>query len=119
MSEYTKILIDKVDWDDMLFGPQYIIGKDSEFLKVYMGESQTEENNSIGVYIKDEDYHKIDHTKTYIFINNPIINSDDVNEVLKDITLENVEESNDADREHIHIGPLYYWTEDTTSPTIQ
>jgi uncharacterized protein YdgA (DUF945 family) len=67
------IYVDSTCWDSFVLAPQFIIGKNNEFIPVYIGTDLTIEsdNSTIGIYIKNNDYDKIDHTKDYIFVNNP------------------------------------------------
>ncbi|MFW6242758.1 MAG: hypothetical protein ACOC2W_01215 [bacterium] len=108
MNGYIMIMIDEPNWGEFMFAPQYVVGIDNKFIPVFIGNG--EEEDLIGIYVKAEDYHSIDHSQTYIFINNP---DADNYETLKGV-IDNVkdklksEESNNTIREHINIGLEFY-----------
>jgi len=66
------IMDDKVDYASEFY-PTHIVGFNNEVLPVYMGASSTLEKDAIGIYVSDEGYKRIDHTKEYVFIHNPDI----------------------------------------------
>lgn len=93
MKNYVLILIDDCNWGNFLFAPQYIIGVNDEFIPLYIGNNGVDLDNTVGVYVNEEDYYKIDHTKEYIMINTP----EPVHEELKDAIENSKKLINDVD----------------------
>lgn len=79
MDNYILILIAPNDWGTFIFAPQFIVGKNNEFIPVFIGNGY--EENSVGVYLRGTDIDKIDHDSIYILINNPDVDY----ETLKDV----------------------------------
>jgi len=110
------ILNDEVDYKSEFY-PSHILGVNNEVIPVYMGASTIVEKSAIGIYVSDEDYKKIDHSKEYILIHNPdafdeaptgFINSSSslfkiISSMLEELPLETIENAETVDRAHRHI----------------
>jgi hypothetical protein len=92
---------DEIDYPAMWY-PTHIVSKDKKLLPVYIGASNNMIVGYFGIYVKDKDYNKIRHDKTYIFIHNPEAEDEDI----QDVDWEKVDDVTDnklTNREHIHI----------------
>lgn len=103
------IMIDEVRWDSCI-GPQYIIGKDKNAYKIYIGDipekNDTDDfTNLVGLWVDGFNYDKIDHTKSYILINDIEINYDAVNSVYNEHLNDSkvINNATNSNRKHIHI----------------
>ena len=95
------IMNDEVDYESTWY-PTHIVSKDKKVLPVFIGASQTLLLGLVGIWIKDEHYDLIDHTKAYILIHNP----EAIDEDIVDIDwskMSNVDEPKTTGREHIHL----------------
>lgn len=80
---------------DSVYCPTHVVSKDSKVIPVFLGAPQTmNARGLIGIYVRDEDYDKIDHEKSYIFIHNPDATDDEIVEIRWDELL---------DKTHLHI----------------
>ena len=106
MDSYSLIMIDKPDWHTLL-GPQYIIGSNFDPIRVYMGINPYS-NDSIGLWVKKDDHHKINHSLSYVFLNDVYYDIDLVIGFIEskgyDNLFKNVDDRNSLAREHVHIG---------------
>ena len=108
------IMNDKVDYESEFY-PTHIIGFNNEVLPVYMGASSAIEEKAIGIYVSDEDYKRIDHTKEYILIHDPDIQSkflsrfveedSELYKQLQEFDIRTVKDKLSMDRVHYHIWP--------------
>lgn len=95
------ILNDDIDYDAAWY-PTHIIGKDNQLIPVFIGASSIINDKTIGIYVRDEDYNNIRHDKSYLFLHEPDVTEDDIEEVDWD-KISNVEDRKITNREHIHI----------------
>lgn len=96
------IMNDIVDYEGMWY-PTHIVSKDNSPIPVYLGAAKTLLNGFIGIYIKDEDYEKIRHDKAYIFIHNPEIDTEEIENIDWEKIPDCGDESSRTNREHMHI----------------
>lgn len=103
------ILNDEAIYDNFLY-PTHTIGKKGELIRVFIGDTHPKNLfKGIGIYILDEDYKKMDHSKGYILIHDPEIVQDKIPVILEDSRnqfpdfFELKMKENIMDREHIHI----------------
>lgn len=120
--DISLIMIDEIGWGNFIFGPQYIVGNNFKMIPVYIGnDSITDQNdeNIVGIYIDTINYDKINHDYEYIFINYPYIDGDIMN-IVKEIyyDLQKVDNPEQMDRSHVHIGDEYEKDEENETPTI-
>lgn len=111
---YSLIMYDEVDWGDFIVGPQYILDEDFLPVRVYIGIPHKIDNtNLVGIYVKTEDYERLNHDAAYIFIHSSDEPSDEdmqdiinfiENEIKGNIIVDNPK---DASRMHFHIGPTF------------
>lgn len=103
------ILNDEAAYETYLY-PTHTIGKKGELIKVFIGDTHPEGlYKGIGIYILDEDYEKMDHSKGYMLIHDPEITQDKIPVILEDsrnqfpdfFELEIKEDI--IDRDHMHI----------------
>lgn len=104
---YIQISSDKVDWGNFLFAPQFVIGMDGSYIPVFIGNSKDENfENSVGLYVRESDYFSIDHTKKYIFINNPEPDYEIVNSMIKEIKEDEFNDEEESNQS-INLGVTY------------
>lgn len=82
MGNYSLILIVPNDWGTFLFAPQFVLGKNNEFIPVFIGNGY--EENTIGVYIRGVDVDKVNHDDIYILINNPDVSYEEIKDVINE-----------------------------------
>lgn len=95
------IMNDEIDYSSMYY-PTHIVSKDKELLPVFIGASQTMIRGLIGLYVRDEDYHKIRHDKAYIFVHDPDVEADEVQHVDWEQVPDCTDPKNTG-REHLHL----------------
>lgn len=95
------IMNDEVDYTATWY-PTHIVSKDKKVLPVFIGASQTVIKGLVGIWIKDEDYNKIDHNKAYIFLHNPEATDDDIEDIEWD-KVPDVDKPQTTGRDHIHL----------------
>jgi len=95
------ILNDEVDYP-VMFYPTHIVSKDKKVLPLYIGASQTILKGLVGLYIKDEHYHLIDHSKAYIIIHDPEATDDSIIDIDWD-QIDDNQVSLSSNRVHFHI----------------
>lgn len=100
------IMNDIVDYESEFY-PTHIVGFNNEVLPVYIGASSAIEEKTIGIYVSDESYIRIDHSMEYVFIHNPDIQSNFLTEEynLEELNVSTVEDSLSMNRRHYHIWP--------------
>lgn len=83
--------------------PTHVVSKENKILPVYIG-APGHMLGGFGIYVADEDYDKINHGKSYIFIHNP----DAIDNDVEDVDWDEVPDAEDkkTNREHMHL-----WTE--------
>ena len=112
------IMNDIVDYKSEFY-PTHIIGFNKEILPVYMGASSAIEDNTIGLYVSDESYNKIDHSKEYVFLHNPDIQSKFLTREyynLEGLNISTVKDKLSMNRVHYHIWPTPYDSERDRKP---
>lgn len=72
------------------FYPTHVVGKNNNPIKIYIGVAPILQENSIGLYVSDKDYKKIDHKNPYIFIHDPDITKKDIIDIDWEKVKENV-----------------------------
>lgn len=95
------IMNDEIDYASTWY-PTHIVGKDKQLIPVFIGASNTMIRGLIGIYVRDKDYNDIRHDKSYIFVHDPDIEADGV----EDINWDEVPDCADpktTGREHIHL----------------
>lgn len=95
------IMNDEIDYPCVWY-PTHIISKDNKLIQVFIGASQTLLSGLIGLYIKDEDYEKIRHDKAYIFIHDPDVVDDDIDDIEWD-KIDDIKEDKKTGRMHFHL----------------
>lgn len=85
--------------------PTHIMTSDRDIIPVFLGaSSEITDKRAIGIYVRDEDYIKINHRKAYLFIHNPDAVKEDIKliewDMLPDVS---EEKSISTGREHIHM----------------
>ena len=105
--EISLILYDIADWKEQ-FVPTYIMGKEN-IVPLYLGKVPGVGKfsfNQVAIYVKSEDYNKIDHTKEYVLIHDPIVTEEDFKEIKENISkvIRDVADIKSANRVHMHIG---------------
>jgi hypothetical protein len=92
---------DEIDYPAVWY-PTHIVDKDNKLIHVYLGAPQSLLGGLIGLYIKDSDYSRIRHDKAYIFIHDPDVDDDQVQDIDWD-KIDDVEDRQTTSRKHIHI----------------
>lgn len=95
------IMNDEVDYPVMWY-PTHIVSKEKKLLPVFIGASQTLIKGLVGLWIKDEHYELIDHTKAYIFIHDPEAKDESIESIDWD-EIPDVNRPQTTGRDHIHI----------------
>jgi len=95
------ILNDELDYPSTWY-PTHIVSKDNKLLSVFIGAPNTLIGGLIGIYVRDKDYKKIRHDKSYIFIHDPDVNEDDIEKINWD-EIEDVKDRKTIGRSHIHL----------------
>jgi len=106
------IMNDEVNYKTEFF-PTHILGFNNEIIPVYIGASSVIEDKAIGIYVSDEDYKKMDHSKEYVLIHDPDLYSkvpsryvedgSKLYEVLKELSIGDVEDISTINRYHYHV----------------
>jgi len=108
------IMNDLVNYESTFY-PTHILGYNNEIMPVYIGNSSDSiiEEKAIGIYVTDEDYNKIDHSKEYVLIHDPdsqskvsfnhIVEGSELYKVIEDIPIGNVKDKETMNRVHYHI----------------
>lgn len=102
----------------MVIGPQYILDKNHNLVRVYIGipHRAHEQPDTVGIFVKTEDYEKIDHTKIYTFIHkteDEDIDEESLNFLIKNGHLnEKVDDPMSVGRVHMHLGVEWEFEED-------
>lgn len=95
------ILNDKIDYPCEWY-PTHILTEDKNLIPVFLGAASALEEKAVGIYVRENDYLKLNHKKAYIFIHNP----DADKKEFKDIDWNEIQDQKDslsANRAHIHI----------------
>lgn len=95
------ILNDDIDYTSTWY-PTHIIGKNNELLPIFIGASSVINDRVVGLYVKEENYKLIRHDKAYVFIHDPDVTKDDIEEIDWN-KIEDVKDNRSANRKHIHI----------------
>ena len=83
--------------------PTHIVTIDKDIIPVFLGAATAiEDKRAVGIYVREEDYEKLNHKKAYIFIHNPDAVKEDIEEIQWE-TIPDVIEENSASRDHIHL----------------
>lgn len=84
MSDFwiSQLMLDDGKWDGFL-APTHIVAKDNELIPVYIGRDINNEfPDAIAIYVKTIDWYSIDHESCYIFIHDPCIADNGIDEEL-------------------------------------
>lgn len=74
------LLVEYVKYPSQFY-PTHVVGKDNNPINIYIGVAPILQENSIGLYVSDKDFDRIDHKKPYIFIHNPDLTKDEIIEI--------------------------------------
>ena len=90
------------DWRNPNMDPAFIISKDNKLVPVYVEKL---EDSNIAIYMNEEDYFKVDHTKSYIFVHNPAAMDAHVPHILNavNVPIETGLTVNDIYKHHMHM----------------
>lgn len=95
------IMNDEIDYP-CEFYPTHIITEDKDLIPVFLGASSVIAEKAVGIYVRENDYLKLNHKKAYIFVHDP----DADKEEFKDLDWNQIPDVNDpltTGREHIHV----------------
>ena len=96
------IMNDAVDYPCEWY-PCYVIGAKEELIPLFLGASTAiNMPKAVGLYVRENDYKKLNHKKAYIFVHNPDAVEEDINDIDWD-QIPDVTEKLSAQREHIHL----------------
>lgn len=96
------IMNDEVDYPCEYY-PTHILTEDRDVVPVFLGAtSAIEEVKAIGIYVREEDYLKINHKKAYIFVHDPDVEFGEFEDLDWD-QVPDQEDSLSANREHLHV----------------
>lgn len=95
------IMNDEIDYASTWY-PTHIVGKDKQLIPVFIGASNTMIHGLIGIYVRDRDYEQINHDKAYVFIHDPDVEADAIEDVDWE-KIPDVDENRSTGREHIHL----------------
>lgn len=96
------IMNDEIDYP-CEFYPTHVLGENKELIPIFLGASTAiGYKNAVGLYVRENDYLKLNHKKAYIFIHNPDAQPEDVVSINWD-EIPDQEDALSADRSHMHL----------------
>lgn len=97
----SQLMLDDGKWDGIL-APTHIVTKDNELIPVYIGKDiHGEFPDAIAIYVKTIDWYLIDHESCYIFIHDPFVADEGIDDKLK-VMIDEYRSTSEKDT-HVHI----------------
>ena len=103
MENKKLILKEMKEWRSNI-DPTFVIGKDDKLIPVFVEHL---DSDNVEIYMDNDNYLRVDHTKSYIFVHNPNAMDSHVPHIMKfvNVQIERNLDVNDLSKHHMHMEP--------------